>query len=261
MKYVTRVDSKLFCLVGMVFLSSVCTASSMVAPELLLPECPHRHDAKVVGAVSSMDDSEHLYCEYHIGQVLTPQESSSGAVESWLVLYELEGVVFARKSVLYSQQPYQPQIEQIDNRSGERRVAQRQADTWQIEYRKNEHAKVKTGREKLGSNGVVDAGFNRFVKSNWETLQNGERLVVDFLSIPHRRAIELQIARASCALSRPLETVCFRVRVNNAFLRLVTGELNLEYNDKKQLVRFSGVVNIQDNEEDTQKAVAQYAYF
>ncbi|MDO6424473.1 hypothetical protein [Saccharophagus degradans] len=227
--------------------------------ELTKKHCPNTHGAIVIGTALHPELNTLLYCEYHILQI---SESAQAARNLVVRYFDGNNNEIASKSVVYGTSPVQPEITQKDFRSGEQRIAQRNAEgQWVMTYQESKRDRVKTQVVELGEMGVVDSGFNQFIKLHWDTLQSDDPLVVEFLSVPHLKTIKLQVKRVECEPEASGERVCFGIQINNAFLRLITGELYLEYSSAKQLVLFSGVVNIRNEKEKTQKAVIQYTYY
>lgn len=234
-------------------------AVSAFANEHSEPQCRNTHSAVVVGTASHPESNTLLYCEYHI-----LQQGNLGVDTRALVVryFDASGEEIANKSVVYGSNPVQPEINQQDFRTGELRMAKRNAGgRWVMTYQESQRDKIKTEQAALSDQGVVDSGFNQFIILHWDKLQSGAPLVVEFLSIPHLKTIKLQVRRVECERDSKGEQVCFDIQINNAFLRLITGELYLEYSPAKQLMLFRGVVNIRNDNEKTQKAVVKYRYF
>lgn len=227
--------------------------------------CPNAYKAIVVGTARHLESNALIYCEYHILQpsMLSGQPDAERAL---IVRYfDGAGEEIATKSVVLGANAFQPEINQQDFRSGEQRIAKREAEgRWVMTYQESANDKIKIKHAELDEMGVVDSGFNQFIKTHWDTLHIGEPKVVEFLSVPHLKTITLQVKKVSCEPGESGDTsarVCFGIQINNAFLRLITGELYLEYNAEKQLVLFEGVVNIRNEKEKTQKAQVRYRYF
>lgn len=221
--------------------------------------CPAHLEAVVIGSARDLKTGAPIYCEYHIA-VQTSVGLDTEYSKLTVVYVDSSGQEIAQKSVDYSPNRFQPQITQVDFRTGESRLAYLDQGKWLVEYKERRSSSAKQRRIDLSDQGVVDSGFNQFIKARWDTLLEGTPLVAEFLSVPHRKAIDLQVKQVSCELKAKRGRECFLVQVNNAFLRLITGELQLVYNEQKQLLRFEGVVNIQNDAGETQKAVIHYRY-
>jgi hypothetical protein len=93
---------------------------------------------------------------------------------------------------------------------------------------------------------VIDAGFDAFVKTNWESLLAGERKRFQFPFAAREMVVELQIASASCSYESETDQ-CFSLELNNWLLKMVADPIELGYDSElRRLSRFRGVSNITD---------------
>jgi hypothetical protein len=93
---------------------------------------------------------------------------------------------------------------------------------------------------------VVDAGFDAFVKDNWESLLAGERKRFQFPFAARETVVELQIASASCTYESETDQ-CFTLELGNWFFKMLAAPIELGYDSElRRLSRFRGVSNITD---------------
>lgn len=112
---------------------------------------------------------------------------------------------------------------------------------------------------------VIDAGFDPFIQSQWETLMNGERVTFHF-AFPNRLTnVRLRAERIDASDS-PIQKqqerwAYFQIRVNSAVLSLFADNLYLAYDpDEKRLMVFRGRSNIPDAEGDGWDVEIHYRY-
>jgi hypothetical protein len=58
----------------------------------------------------------------------------------------------------------------------------------------------------------------------------------------------------------PSTHYCFYVEIDNAFLRMLLGNIKLVYDHQRRLEEFNGVVNILSEKESNQTATIHYYY-
>jgi hypothetical protein len=208
-------------------------------------------DKTIMAGVAQSQSGNFLYCE----QVEQPTE------HSLIVSYVRNGKVFAEKKLSYSSNPEIPTVQQKDFRSGEVRKADLTAHTIDLQYQPNtrkKNTKISIPKEEVD---VIDAGFDKFVHNHWDDLQAGKTLSVNFASMSHLKVLPLRISAqvpAKCAAKN--DSSCFLVEIDNAFLRLLLGNIKLTYDQQHRLINFNGVVNIEDDKESTQTAKISYYY-
>ena len=214
-------------------------------------------NASIVGAALDEKTQEFLYCEryYQLDE------------SHWRVDYHDGNKLIVQKTLDYSLGLASPMVVQKDLRSGELRVVAVSDGLthWQVKYRANTDEEKEVADVSRGSDQVVDAGFDAFVRQKWDDVIADSAIVFNFLSIPHLRTIPLRATRidmAGCeALNVQIEDgICIRVEANNRLLRFFVDRLTLLYDSKKRLRAFNGPVNIQSDAAKTQKATIVYQY-
>lgn len=93
---------------------------------------------------------------------------------------------------------------------------------------------------------VIDAGFDNYVKSNWDKLVNSESLKFQFPIASREILVELKINLKDCSYKTKTDT-CFRLEIDNWFLRLLSDPIELGYDTSlRRLSRYRGLSNIGD---------------
>lgn len=130
------------------------------------------------GTARDASSGELLYRETHY------LEQSSEQLNQRLVLYRCadNDKVFARKRVRYGQPNETPDFELIDARLGYREGLQRNRDQSLSTFVQRDRFSSED-REALPPERrfVADAGFDEFLKVNWEKLQRGDEVRLNFL--------------------------------------------------------------------------------
>jgi hypothetical protein len=177
-------------------------------------------DLTFTGYARHPDTGALLYVETHA------VKNAGSAGEQRVVLYRTspDAIPFARKHLVYGAARSRPGFEFEDKRSGfaesfiarDSRVSARRGDG------ADTRSKPVTDR-----NLVVDAGFDEFVRENWQALQRGDALIAPFL-VPSRL------------------TTYDRLSLSGA-LGWILPDLDVAYRDSdRRLLRYRGLTNIRD---------------
>lgn len=220
-------------------------------PANLVDTC-NPDDTIIMMGVARNTAGKFLYCE----MVSQPSQNRLR------IEYKRNNEVFALKELRYNDNPLMPDVMQHDYRSGEIREAKRVGNELILTYQQNQYKKKNNAAIPTEKVDVVDAGFDHFIRKNWGKLVSGNNVPIHFASIAHLDALSLRIhpqPLTSCS-SRLSAGFCFQVEINNAFLRMLLGNLKLTYDTEQRLQRFDGVVNVNDDKEKTQTAVINYYY-
>lgn len=86
---------------------------------------------------------------------------------------------------------------------------------------------------------VIDAGFHRFVVSNWDRLMSGRSVKVKFLQVDKARLVPLKIKKTQC--NTP-DTACYKISLDNFLLQGVVPAIQLKYDiSTKRLISYAGI--------------------
>ncbi|MCK7597021.1 hypothetical protein M0G74_07005 [Microbulbifer sp. CAU 1566] len=167
-----------------------------------------------------------------------------------------------------------PQVFQQDFRSGELRETVWESGAWRLRYREAESKALREVVIDDSEIDVIDAGFDAYVRKNWQALTDGSELRFQFASPPHGRSIRLRATSLVC--EPPGSALCVRVDLAQPLLRWIAGgDILLRYStvdtdgvtsDKNTLVpmprlqRFTGVSNLLDDSGEPQRLQIDYFY-
>ena len=223
-------------------------------PDSVTEHCAPLDHTLMVGIATAVNGS-FLYCE--LVDQPNPQELQ--------VTYVKNKKIFASKALSYTTDPKMPTVIQKDFRFGEIRQADAAGQKITLHYQANSNKKNTSASIARIDVDVIDAGFDNFVRIHWDELQSGKTLSINFASMAHLKALPLRIS------SQPIEkcdkktirekfTYCFYVEIDNAFLRMLLGNIKLTYDQQHRLEEFNGVVNILSEKESNQTAKIHYYY-
>tara|TARA_R110001599_G_scaffold301415_1_gene507023 strand:- start:6373 stop:7122 length:750 start_codon:yes stop_codon:yes gene_type:complete len=172
-----------------------------------------------------------------------------------------EGEVFAEKTLNYDKNSLAPDMMFYDKRSGERTsVVLNTVDAYLdvlIETKKRrEESKVKLDEALI----VVDAGFDRLIKSRWGSLRKNKELDFTFLAITRAQLINFEVVEVKASDT----SVLLELHPRNFFIDLLVEPIVLEYDiNKRHLFSFEGLTNIEifkDGERTGKNYVARIDY-
>ncbi len=205
-----------------------------------------------VGKAYQPGTSQLLYIEEHYGDI------HNGIVEEVLYM-DAEQRQIAVKKFTFMSGVYTPGFVQVDYRSGQLIAAKPAEDsTIEVMYRAGLKADQRRDTIKKSTNLVIDAGFNAFIVDNWEILQTGAELTIDFVVPARMSTIGMVVNSRDCesGVAR-----CFSVSPRNFLLKFFVGEIALEYSaDTQKLLMFRGLSNISDHSGGGQTVEIHYEY-
>ena len=184
----------------------------------------------VVGSAYDRNTGYFLYSEQHF----CGQERFECMVE----YLDSSGLIFAKKHLDYRQSPLSPSLVMTDFRSGVKlRVPH-------------------SGEDNL----VVDAGFDNFVRSIWDSLDAGDSATFPFLVVGFDKPLKMKAVRRDDRDCKSLE-LCLEVRLESWFLGLIVDPIELHYSRAdRRLQHFSGISNIKGEKGETLSVDIHYQY-
>tara|TARA_R100001377_G_scaffold82144_1_gene62221 strand:+ start:1216 stop:1962 length:747 start_codon:yes stop_codon:yes gene_type:complete len=212
----------------------------------------------IVGDAASADNGELLYREIHY-------RSDASASLSERVEYVLpSGELIVEKTLNGARSSITPEVEQNDLRSGTRFSISDSGDSLDARYRRGDQG-FESRRIEKEERLVVDAGFDPYVRANWQALRNGETIRAEFFVPARLDTIKISIRETDAEQCAALESsaLCLVVRPAG-ILRLVgwlVEPLYLAYEqDSQRLLMYRGISNLLDENGQSQNVVIRYRY-
>ena len=199
------------------------------------------------GTAVDSDDGRVLYRESHY----LAMEGAS--VLERLVLYRCaDGQPFARKRVApVLDSPWLPEFDLTDARLGYREGVDAKGKMFEVFVQETaQEAIERETLEKVPSDLVGDAGFDRFVQDHWDALVAGQTVRFNFL-VPSRLdylGFKVKQVGEERIDNRPVRV--FRLALGG-LLGLIVSGIDVSYDaDSRILMRFQGLSNVRDPEGD-----------
>lgn len=178
-----------------------------------------------------------LYTEQHY---LVPD----GGATRRLVLYRCaDGAPFARKWVQGDLDDTMPAFELRDARRGYREGVHEVAAGMRVYAQAAAEAPERRAELVPPADGVIDAGFDAFVRRHWEALAAGTALPLHFLVPSELRFLPFRVRRV--AVGAP-DSATFRLSLGTWY-GFMAPHIDVSYDAAtRRLARFSGLSNIRD---------------
>ena len=206
-------------------------------------------DRTFTGYARSLETRELLYIESHAVR-------GTGANESRVVLYRCAGnaVPFARKQLEYSADRTAPAFEFDDARSGFAEGLRRDSRGLTVFERAGPSARMRTHAVTPTASLVVDAGFDEFVRANWDSLERGTAPRVAFLVPSLLDTANFRIRKVDeVTIEGELASV---IRLSLAGpLGWFLPDIDVSYRKRdRRLMRYRGLTNMRDARGELLKA-------
>jgi hypothetical protein len=175
------------------------------------------------------------------------------------VLYRCPGgEPFARKVVDYGDDPTSPVFELIDRRLGYREGVREGAAGYEVFVQESSDEAEETAPLPRIEGLVADAGFDDFVKRNWDALLAGETQRFPFLVPSTLDAIEFKVRKHDEIVIGGETATVIRLSLG-AWYAFLLPHIDVVYaNETRQLRQFSGISNVRDLDGDNYKVRIEF---
>ena len=163
-----------------------------------------------------------------------------------MVLYQCaDGSPFARKELSYTRDRSAPGFRFEDARSGYADGLVRDAQGLEVFERSGRGAPLR--RERVEGAGLVaDAGFDEFVRTNWEALESGKSVDAPFLVPSRLDSMPFRVRKVDDGVIDGEAVSVIRLSLAG-LLRFFLPDIDVSYRKSdRQLMRYRGTTNIRD---------------
>ncbi|MEH6592085.1 MAG: hypothetical protein V7746_17615 [Halioglobus sp.] len=169
---------------------------------------------KILGRAFDADSGDLLYSEHHF--------CAEDMLECVVNYRDSYGELIARKTLDFSTGSYQPSLQMSD-------------------FRRSSEYSFNTSKQE---NLVVDAGFDNFIRGNWQDLDEGEVVKFPFKVMGIDSPLKMQALRDVSGDCNDKQ-LCLKVTLDSWFLGMLVAPIKLSYSKEgRRLLRFRGVSNI-----------------
>lgn len=175
------------------------------------------------------------------------------------VLYRCPGgEAFARKHVEYGADPTSPVFDLIDRRLGYREGVRRGADGYEVYVQTAPDRPERRAPLPRIEGLVADAGFDDFVKRNWDALMAGQTQRFPFLVPSTLEAIEFKVRKHGEIEVDGEAASVIRLSLG-AWYAFLLPHIDVVYlNRSRSLRRFSGISNVRDLDGDNYRVRIEF---
>ena len=213
------------------------------------PDAEAEQYVTYTGTAVAPTTQKFLYGERHVLKL------HAGRLAERVVLYTCsDGAPFARKTVTYVD-PLAPNFVLEDESNGMRQGVRSDGHGRDVFYREGRTQAEKTSALPNVPGLVADAGFDEFVRTNWQRLMAGDALTMHFL-VPSRlddmsfRVEHLRSERAAIAGTLSTNVEVFRLKLSNV-LGWILPSIDVYYDAKDHmLVRYVGLSDLRNPSHD-----------
>ena len=234
-------------------LVAACLALLLFAPGLSL--AAGEKIGETVGNAYDLKSGQLLYRETHC--------VSADKLARDVIYEDANGTLIARKTLDYGSGATTPSFVQHNlypNELIEIALQQGVVSMTVVDAKSGETRKSVAEKPSKKLPVVIDAGFDVFVRDNWDGLVAGESYEFQFPFADRLSLIELRIRRFGCSYSTQTNQ-CFRLELASWLLRLVVKPIELGYDPElMRLKRFRGLSNIGDENGNGLVVDIQYDY-
>ena len=221
-----------------------CMRSSLFARIvfMLVAVSARADDYSFTGYARSLDTGELLYVESH---VVTDGGSPR---ETRVVLYQcaVDSAPFARKQLEYSGRRTSPAFTFEDARSGFAEGFERDAHRLTVFERAGSQAPLRREAISPTRTLVVDAGFDEFVREQWEPLERGASSRVPFLVPSLLESVDFRVRKVAEVTIDGESASVIRLSLAGA-LGWFLPDIDVTYRNRdRRLMRYRGLTNIRD---------------
>lgn len=177
-----------------------------------------------------------------------------------------DGVIFARKTLNYSTEVFQPGVEFVDDRDDETVKASFDAGRLLLTHKVKGDSQTKTLYETAKL--IIDAGVDAFIQQQWTKLTAGKKIEFDVadarnLGIEKFVIKEIDSSASPLAYKGAAETwKYFRVDTANKLSSIFVEPIYYAYEpDGKYLMRYQGRANIDNDSGEAWDIRIEYEYF
>ncbi|MDX1432861.1 MAG: hypothetical protein R3286_10470 [Gammaproteobacteria bacterium] len=191
-----------------------------------------------VGYAYDLETNRFLYTENHY------ETLRAGEVIADIVTYrDPSGRPFARKHVDYGERPTMPDFRLHNFETGHIEGAERRQNGVEVAFRELDGRELRRELLRTLEQGVIDAGFDRFIERNWDALTRGEALTRSFLVPGRLEYYDFRITRVAGGG----DEITFALEPDTMLIRLFAPRILVTYAlPSRRLLRYEGVSNLRD---------------
>lgn len=221
-------------------LSSLVAVTALVALPALQGAVANQSSEHVIGDAFGLKSNDLLYSETHC---------LSNELAREVIYQQRDGTLIAHKALDYQSGPTTPSFVQHNIQAKEKiKVSfDQQEVSMSVTTSGNKELENKYPVIDIDSTPlVIDAGFDVFIRDNWDKLVSGETREFQFPLASRSSLVSLQVKPSVCRYETETDQ-CFMLEPANWFFRMLASPIELGYDaNLARLTRYRGLSNIND---------------
>lgn len=201
----------------------------------------HAEVSERVGYAYDKQTGMFLYSETHRELV------RNGRLITNTVAYrDEEGRVFAEKHIDFRKSLVMPDFQLVNSENGHLEGARGGDKQLSVHFRRLSDSRVQKASVEIPGDGIIDAGFDRFIEQNWTALANGEILEREFLIPSQLEFYTFEIGKHD---QHKAGELAFHLQIKSLFLQLFVPPVLVYYDAQtRSLLRYEGISNIRNDD-------------
>ena len=200
-----------------------------------------------------------LYREQHSLTQRRDNQEKLIPVTRQVEYFSADGELIAEKTNQYPNAATQPDFILKDLRHNYSEQSEQLAKGWRLTLLENGATSSKV-IDDFDYELVIDAGFDDFIRKHWQALSAGKTVPFSFASVARQNSVNFEVEASNPErLQQPLKIT---MTLRSSLLSWLLDPIELEYQRSTQrLLRYRGLSNIQDNDQQGQQVDIRYRYF
>ena len=209
----------------------------------------------MVGEASGLQSGQNLYKEIHCG--------AANELASDVYYQSSDGALIAHKTLDYGSGRTTPSFVQTYTSNQEMVKVKLDQGSLLMSMIAGD-GEVSNRQYQLSALGetpvVIDAGFDFFIRDNWQKLVSGTIKYFQFPLVSRAQLISLRVKKSLCQYETNTDQ-CFALEPSNWLFRMLASPIELGYDSTlMRLSRYRGLSNINDNNGDGLVVDIKYQY-
>jgi hypothetical protein len=165
-------------------------------------------------------------------------------LKSTVAYRDSAGNVFAEKYIDFRKSLTMPDFHLVNADNGHVEGARGGGEQLEIHFRQLSNEDVQEALVEAPQDGIIDAGFDRFIEQHWESLVNGDVIEREFLIPSQLGFYTFEIAQNR---NDRVDEFAFELRVKSMFLQMFVQPVRVYYDARtRSLLRYEGISNIRN---------------
>ncbi len=199
-----------------------------------------------IGIARDADDNTVRYIEHH-------QYRDNGEHE--VRYFDVEENVLLEKLMAYEGLPQHPSITQTDYLNDVQIAVS--YDTEQATMVTSRDGKSEQFSFEISPEIIVDAGFDAYIRDNWALFDTNSKQSVTFAIAGQSRLLAMKIERTDINENG----AAFTVQPANWLVRMLLPEIQLSYDETRQLTRYEGFTNLKTNSGRSRNVIIDFSHY